>query len=52
MVKKLSIAIAQLNPIVGDIEGNLAKARAALPKRMLTLLFSPPILSVAILCMI
>jgi NAD+ synthase len=26
---KLSIAIAQLNPVMGDISGNLAKARAA-----------------------
>src|SRR5262245_49200468 len=26
---KLSIAVAQLNPIVGDIAGNLAKARGA-----------------------
>ncbi len=25
----LRIAIAQLNPVVGDIAGNLAKARAA-----------------------
>jgi len=29
MIKKLSIAIAQLNSVVGDVEGNLAKARAA-----------------------
>ena len=25
----LRIAVAQLNPVVGDISGNLAKARAA-----------------------
>ena len=29
MTDKLTIALAQLNPVVGDIPGNLAKARAA-----------------------
>ncbi|WP_338134195.1 nitrilase-related carbon-nitrogen hydrolase, partial [Candidatus Liberibacter asiaticus] len=29
MLKKLKIAIAQLNPVVGDIAGNIAKARRA-----------------------
>ncbi len=29
MTNKLKIALAQLNPLVGDIHGNLAKARAA-----------------------
>ncbi len=29
MADKLSIALAQLNPVVGDIDGNAAKARAA-----------------------
>ena len=29
MTDQLSIAIAQLNPIVGDVAGNVAKVRAA-----------------------
>src|SRR5882762_3549455 len=29
MTDRLSIALAQLNPIVGDFPGNLARARAA-----------------------
>ena len=29
MTDKLRIALAQLNPVVGDIEGNLQKAVAA-----------------------
>jgi len=52
MTKKISqtneifrIAIAQLNPIVGDIEGNLAKARAARAKaadKQADLIIFPP----------
>ena len=29
MVDRLRVALAQLNPTVGDVDGNLAKVRAA-----------------------
>ena len=29
MSDRLAIALAQLNPVMGDIDGNLARARAA-----------------------
>ena len=30
MSNRMAIALAQLNPVVGDIQGNLKRARAAL----------------------
>ena len=33
MPDRLNIALAQLNPVLGDIPGNLARARAARSRR-------------------
>ena len=35
MTDTLAIALAQLNPTVGDIDGNVAKIRKAAPRRRL-----------------
>ncbi len=34
MADRFRIALAQLNPVVGDIAGNLAMARAARARRL------------------